>query len=45
VAPRCAAGKAGEADRVVEVPFKHFEFATARGAVRAVLDLLREELD
>lgn len=44
VAPRCAAGAAGEADRVVEVPFKHFEMASASGAVRAVLDLLREEL-
>ena len=44
VAPHCAAGMPGEADRVVEVPFKHFEFASARGAVRRVLDLLREEL-
>lgn len=44
VAPACAAGEAGQADRVVEVPFKHFEMASASGAVRAVLDLLREEL-
>lgn len=44
VAPRSAAGEAGQADRVVEVPFKHFEMASASGAVRAVLGLLREEL-
>lgn len=44
VAPACAAGEAGQADRVVEVPFKHFEMASASGAVRAVLGLLREEL-
>jgi pimeloyl-ACP methyl ester carboxylesterase len=44
VAPHCARGEAGQADRVVEVPFKHFELASARGAVRAVLALLREEL-
>ncbi len=44
VAPRSAAGEAGQADRVVEVPFKHFEMASARGAVQAVLGLLREEL-
>jgi pimeloyl-ACP methyl ester carboxylesterase len=45
VAPRSAAGEAGQADRVVEVPFKHFEMASARGAVQAVLGLLREELE
>lgn len=45
IAPRCAAGEAGQADRVVEVPFKHFEMASARGAVAAVLGMLREELD
>lgn len=44
VAPHCARGEAGQADRVVEVPFKHFEMASARGAVRAVLGVLREEL-
>lgn len=44
VAPACARGEAGQADRVVEVPFKHFEMASARGAVRALLGLLREEL-
>ncbi len=44
VAPRSAQGEAGQADRVVEVPYKHFELASARGAVRAVLGLLREEL-
>lgn len=44
VAPLCARGEAGQADRAVEVPFKHFELASARGAVRAVLGLLREEL-
>lgn len=44
VAPRSAAGEAGQADRVVEVPFKHFEMASSSGAVRAVLALLREEL-
>ncbi|MBX9664313.1 alpha/beta fold hydrolase [Novosphingobium sp.] len=44
VAPACAAGEAGQADRVIEVPFKHFEMASVRGAVAAVLGLLREEL-
>ncbi len=44
VAPSSAAGEAGQADRVLEVPFKHFEMASASGAVRAVLQLLREEL-
>ncbi|WP_298193733.1 alpha/beta hydrolase [Novosphingobium sp.] len=44
VAPQCAQGEAGQADRVVELPCKHFEMASARGAVRAVLGLLREEL-
>ena len=45
VAPRCAEGEARQSDVRIEVPFKHFEMASARGAVRAVLDLLREELD
>ncbi|WP_421846210.1 esterase/lipase family protein [Novosphingobium sp.] len=44
VAARCAAGEAGQADRLVEVPYKHFELASARGAVAAVLRILREEL-
>ena len=44
VAPHCAAGEAGQSDRVIEVPYKHFELASARGAVRAVLEILREEL-
>lgn len=44
VAPRSASGEAGQADRVVEVPCKHFEMASSSGAVRRVLELLREEL-
>lgn len=44
VAPHCAAGDAGQSDRVIEVPYKHFELASARGAVRSVLQILREEL-
>ena len=44
IAPRSASGEAGQADRVVEMPFKHFEMASTRGAVAAVLGLLREEL-
>ena len=44
VAPRSAAGEAGQSDRCIEVPYKHFELATARGAVAAVLEILREEL-
>ena len=44
VAPHCAAGEAAQSDRVIEVPYKHFELAAARGAVVAVLDILREEL-
>jgi pimeloyl-ACP methyl ester carboxylesterase len=44
VAPHCAAGEAGQSDRVIEVPYKHFELASARGAVAAVLGILREEL-
>lgn len=44
VAPRSAEGEAWQSDRQVEVPFKHFEMASASGAVRTVLGLLREEL-
>lgn len=44
VAPLSASGEKGQADRVVEVPFKHFEMASSSGAVRTVLELLREEL-
>ncbi len=44
IAPQCAAGEAGQSDLQVEVPFKHFELATARGAVAEVLRILREEL-
>ena len=44
VAPRSAQGEAWQSDRRIEVPFKHFEMASASGAVRAVLALLREEL-
>ncbi len=44
VAPRSAEGEAWQSDKRIEVPFKHFELASARGAVRAVLGILREEL-
>jgi len=44
VAPRCAEGGEGQSDRRIEVPFKHFELVSARGAVAAVLRILREEL-
>lgn len=44
VAPRSAEGEAWQSDRQVEVPFKHFEMASASGAVRMVLGLLKEEL-
>lgn len=44
VAPRSAEGEAWQSDRQVEVPFKHFEMASASSAVRAVLALLKEEL-
>lgn len=44
VAPHSARGEAGQADRVIEIPFKHFEMASASGAVRAILQILREEL-
>lgn len=44
IAPRCAAGEAGQSDVQVEVPYKHFELATARGAVAETLRILREEL-
>jgi pimeloyl-ACP methyl ester carboxylesterase len=44
VAPSCAAGDAGQSDLRIEVPFKHFELVAARGAVAAVLQILREEL-
>lgn len=44
VAPYSARGEAGQADRVIEIPFKHFEMASASGAVRAILQILREEL-
>lgn len=45
VAPQCAAGEAWQSDVRIEVHFKHFELASARGAVAAVLQILREELD
>ena len=45
VAPHRAAGEASQSDRVIEVPFKHFELASARGAVKAMLGILREELE
>lgn len=44
VAPRSAAGEAGQSDRVIEVPYKHFELASARAAVATVLGILRDEL-
>ncbi|MBX9883364.1 MAG: alpha/beta hydrolase [Novosphingobium sp.] len=44
VAPHSAKGEAGQSDRVVEVPFKHFELASARAAVATVLGILRNEL-
>ena len=44
VAPRSAEGEAWQSDMRIEVPFKHFELASARGAVLAVLGILREEL-
>lgn len=44
IAPDCAAGEAAQSDRRIEVPYKHFELASARGAVAAVLQILREEL-
>lgn len=45
VAPRSAAGEAGQSDLQIEVPYKHFELATARGAVGAILRILRANLD
>ncbi len=45
VAPRCAEGEPEQSDRRIEVPFKHFELVAARGAVAAVLQILREELE
>ncbi len=45
VAPHCAEGDEGQSDARIEVPYKHFEMASARGAVRMVLDLLRSELE
>lgn len=44
VAPRSAEGEAWQSDQRIEVPFKHFEMASSSGAVRMVLELLREEL-
>jgi pimeloyl-ACP methyl ester carboxylesterase len=44
VAPHCARGEAGQSDRAIEVPYRHFELASASGAVKAVLEILREEL-
>jgi hypothetical protein len=44
VAPRCAEGEAGQSDLRIEMPFKHFELVAARGAVAALLRILREEL-
>ena len=44
VAPRSAEGEAWQSDKRIEVPFMHFELASARGAVLAVLGILREEL-
>lgn len=44
VAPRSASGEAEQSDERIEVPFKHFELASARGAVAAVLEIVREAL-
>lgn len=44
IAPPCASGELAQSDVQVELPFKHFELATARGAVAAILRILREEL-
>ena len=44
IAPQCAAGKAGQSDLQIEVPFKHLELATSRRAVTSLLDILRENL-
>lgn len=44
VAPLAAAGEEGQADLAIEVPFKHFEMASAKPAVRRVLAILRDEL-
>jgi pimeloyl-ACP methyl ester carboxylesterase len=45
VAPQSASGEEGQADLRIEVPFKHFEMASARPAVRWALALLRNELE
>ncbi len=45
VAPRSAAGEAGQSDLRIELPYKHFELATSRGAVAAILQILRDNLD
>lgn len=44
VAPQSAAGAEGQADRRIEVPFKHFEMASAKPAVQRLLAILRDEL-
>ncbi|MEP5173011.1 MAG: hypothetical protein ABJQ42_08615 [Erythrobacter sp.] len=44
VLPTCSAGTAQQSDLRIELPYRHFEFATSRGAIKEIIGILREEL-
>lgn len=43
VAPACSRGQAGECDRAIEVPERHFEFSASRRSIARILAILEEE--